>query len=101
MNLIDGAKKAAFLRHLAATGEDILIDGRPIKATVGDEEGIPELGPEGEPISGTTVSVLVSIDAIEPKQLSYGVPLQIRGETFGLESKTFKGPYYDLTLYKR
>jgi len=101
MNIIDGAKKAAFLRHLAATGENILFDGRPIKATVGDEQAIPELGAEGEPISGATLSVLISVDAIEPKQLSHGVPLQVRGETYGLEAKTFKGPYYDLTLYKR
>lgn len=101
MNLINGAKRAAFLRYLKATGEEILVDGRPTNAKIGDEDSVPEIGADGDPMSGITLSVLVDAESFPPDVLSYGVPLHIRGSNYGLESKTDKGAYYELNLYKR
>jgi len=101
MSIIGGAKKTAFLRHLSATGEEILIDGRAVKAAVGNEESTPDIGDGGEPILGVTLNILIAADAVAPEALSHGVPLHIRGGEYGLFSKEDRGPYYDVTLYKR
>ena len=101
MDIIEGAKRTAFLRHLLATGEEVLVDGRPTQGIVGDEESVPELGADGEPMSGTALTVSISAHSFPPELLTHGVQLNVRGGTYGLASKTSNGQYYDLALYKR
>jgi len=102
MKQLYAAQTAAMARQLRAAGEEILVDGKPTKALVGIEEATPELGPDGEPLPGVTISITIMADENSQKAISHGVPIQIRGRNFALESFRSPSPsYYEVTCYRR
>jgi hypothetical protein len=102
MKQIYAAQTAAMARQLRSSGEDILVDGKPVKALVGSEDAIPEIGPDGEPRPGITITVTIPADKIARQIIGHGVPIQIRGRDYGMESFRAPSPsYYELTCYRR
>jgi hypothetical protein len=102
MKQIFAAQTAAMARQLKASGEEILVDGKPVKALVGSEDAVPEIGPDGEPRPGVTITITIPADAVAREIISHGVPLNIRGRKYGMESFRAPSPsYYELTCYRR
>lgn len=99
---IQSAHRAAYQRQLGAAGEMILLDGKPTMALIGNEESLPELGADGEPLPTVTLVLSVAADKTSPEILSQGVPIQVRGQNYGLEG--YRNPssaYYELTCLRR
>lgn len=102
MIAVTSAHRAALKRQIRVAGEEILVDGHPVKALIGSEDADPELGPDGEPIAGVTLTVTIPADSTSREIISQGLPLHVRGRDYGIES--WRAPstsYYELSLYRR
>jgi hypothetical protein len=102
MKQLYAAQSAAMARQLRVSGEEILVDGKPLKALVGSEDGTPELGPDGEPRPNVSITITLPADDTSRQILTHGVPIHIRGRDYALESFRRPSPsYMEVTCYRR